>query len=228
MEKKEFPVEDPQNDQVTNQETAEPTVEEQPVEVADLEAAVEELNAEEQPQETDQVEDQVEEEETVEEPQVIEEDTTNKLSDKERLEKELGEMKDKYLRIFAEFDNYRKRTIKERQDIIKLASKDALSALLPAVNDFERAIKVAQSEESEEKLPEGIVLVYNKLFKALEQQGIKQMVTDGEDFDPELHEALTKIPAPTEELKGKIIDTIEKGYYLNDKIIRHAKVVVGQ
>lgn len=224
MEKKEFPVEDPQNDQVTNQETAEPTVEEQPVEVADLEAAVEELNAQEQPQETDQVE----EEETVEEPQVIEEDTTNKLSDKERLEKELGEMKDKYLRIFAEFDNYRKRTIKERQDIIKLASKDALSALLPAVNDFERAIKVAQSEESEEKLPEGIVLVYNKLFKALEQQGIKQMVTDGEDFDPELHEALTKIPAPTEELKGKIIDTIEKGYYLNDKIIRHAKVVVGQ
>lgn len=226
MEKKEFPVEDPQNDQVTNQETEATTVEEQSVEVADLEAAVEELAvaAETQPEETDQAA----EEETTEEPQVIEEDTTNKLSDKERLEKELGEMKDKYLRIFAEFDNYRKRTIKERQDIIKLASKDALSALLPAVNDFERAIKVAQSEESEEKLPEGIVLVYNKLFKALEQQGIKQMVTDGEDFDPELHEALTKIPAPTEELKGKIIDTIEKGYYLNDKIIRHAKVVVGQ
>ncbi|MFK7798971.1 MAG: nucleotide exchange factor GrpE [Aureispira sp.] len=224
MEKKEFPVEDPQNDQVTNQETEEPTAEEQPVEVVDLTAAVEDLNAEEQSEETNQVE----EEETVEEPQVIEEDTTNKLSDKERLEKELGEMKDKYLRIFAEFDNYRKRTIKERQDIIKLAARDALSALLPAVNDFDRAIKVAQSEESEEKLPEGIVLVYNKLFKALEQQGIKQMVTDGEEFDPELHEALTKIPAPTEELKGKIIDTIEKGYYLNDKIIHHAKVVVGQ
>lgn len=210
MEKKEFPVEDPENEQATSNETVETTTEEQ---VVDTEATAEEVE---------------EVEEIAEEPQVIEEDNTSKLSEKERLEKELGEMKDKYLRIFAEFDNYRKRTIKERQDIIKLASKDALSALLPAVNDFERAIKVAQSEESEEKLPEGIVLVYNKLFKALEQQGIKQMETDGQDFDPELHEALTRIPAPTEELKGKIIDTIEKGYYLNDKIIRHAKVVVGQ
>lgn len=203
MEKKEFPVEDPENEQVTNEET---TVEPQ----AETEVTAEEV------------------EETVEEPQVIEEDTTSKLSDKERLEKELGEMKDKYLRIFAEFDNYRKRTIKERQDIIKLASRDALSAVLPAVNDFERAIKIAQSADNEETLPEGIVLVYNKLFKSLEQQGIKQMVTDGQEFDSELHEALTKIPAPTEELKGKIIDTIENGYYLNDKIIRHAKVVVGQ
>lgn len=207
MEKKEFPVENPENEQATSKETVETSTEEQ---VLDTEATAEEA------------------EEIAEEPQVIEEDNISKLSEKERLEKELGEMKDKYLRIFAEFDNYRKRTIKERQDIIKLASRDALSALLPAVNDFERAIKVAQSEESEEKLPEGIVLVYNKLFKALEQQGIKQMETDGQDFDPELHEALTRIPAPTEELKGKIIDTIEKGYYLNDKIIRHAKVVVGQ
>ncbi|MGH1335456.1 MAG: nucleotide exchange factor GrpE [Aureispira sp.] len=206
MEKKEFPVEDPENEQVMKEETVEPTTEAQ-------EAATEET---------------VEEVEAVEEPQVIEEDNNSKLSDKERLEKELGEMKDKYLRIFAEFDNYRKRTIKERQDIIKLASRDALSAVLPAVNDFERAIKIAQSEDNEETVPEGIVLVYNKLFKSLEQQGIKQMVTDGQDFDSELHEALTKIPAPTEELKGKIIDTIENGYYLNDKIIRHAKVVVGQ
>lgn len=203
MEKKEFPIEDTEKKQVTTESTVEEQLEE-------------EATAEEQ----------IEEE--VEEPQVIEEETDCKLSEKERLEKDLGEMKDKYLRIFAEFDNYRKRTIKERQDIIKLASRDALSALLPAINDFERAIKVAQSEESEEQLPEGIVFVYNKLFKALEQQGLKQMETDGQDFDPELHEALTRIPAPSEELKGKIIDTIEKGYYLNDKIIRHAKVVVGQ
>lgn len=203
MEKKEFPIEDTEKEQVTTESTVEEQLEE-------------EATAEEQ----------IEEE--VEEPQVIEEETDCKLSEKERLEKDLGEMKDKYLRIFAEFDNYRKRTIKERQDIIKLASRDALSALLPAINDFERAIKVAQSEESEERLPEGIVFVYNKLFKALEQQGLKQMETDGQDFDPELHEALTRIPAPSEELKGKIIDTIEKGYYLNDKIIRHAKVVVGQ
>lgn len=151
-----------------------------------------------------------------------EEKEESKLSETERLQKELGEMKDKYLRIFAEFDNYRKRTIKERQDIIKLAAKDSLAALLPAVDDFSRAI------DNEESMPEGVILIYNKLYKALEQQGIKEMETTGQDFDPELHEALTKIPAPSEELKGKIIDTIEKGYYLNDKIIRYAKVVVGE
>ncbi len=211
MEKKEFPVDNPENEPTTTNET----VEEQPEVTAQEETTVE----------ADEV---AQEEETVEEPQVIEEEPKNKLSEKERLEKELSEMKDKYLRTFAEFDNYRKRTMKERQDIIKLASKDALSALLPAVNDFERAIKMAASEDNDEHVPEGIVMIYNKLFKALEQQGIKQMETDGKDFDPELHEALTRIPAPTEELKGKIIDTIEKGYYLNDKIIRHAKVVVGQ
>lgn len=146
----------------------------------------------------------------------------------ERLTKELAEMKDKYLRIFAEFDNYRKRTIKEKQDIIKLASRDVLSAMLPAVDDFDRAIKVANENENEADIPEGIILIYNKLFKSLEQQGIKEMETNGQDFDPEMHEALTKVPAPTEDLKGKIIDTIEKGYYLNDKIIRYPKVVVGE
>lgn len=151
-----------------------------------------------------------------------------KVSEVERLTKELGEMKDKYLRIFAEFDNYRKRTIKEKQDIIKLASRDVLSAMLPAVDDFDRAIKVANENENEADIPEGIILIYNKLFKSLEQQGIKEMETNGQDFDPELHEALTKVPAPTEDLKGKIIDTIEKGYYLNDKIIRYPKVVVGE
>ncbi len=207
MAKKEFPVEDPENEQTVN-ETTENTVDETP---------------EDTTQDT-----VIEEEDVVEEPQVIEEDDSSKLSEKERLEKELSEMKDKYLRTFAEFDNYRKRTMKERQDIIKLASRDALSAVLPAVNDFDRAIKMAQKEDNDEQVPEGIVLIYNKLYKSLEQQGIKEMETDGKDFDPELHEALTKIPAPTEELKGKIIDTIEKGYYLNDKIIRHAKVVVGQ
>lgn len=150
----------------------------------------------------------------------------SKLSETERLKKELGEMKDKYLRIYAEFDNYRKRTNKERQEIIKLAAKDSLGALLPAVDDFGRAIRLAS--DSDETIPEGVVLIYNKLFKALEQQGIKEMETTGQDFDPELHEALTKIPAPSEELKGKIIDTIEKGYYLNDKIIRYAKVVIGE
>ena len=168
-----------------------------------------------------------------EEVKIEKEDSTkeskdNKVNEVERLTSELAEMKDKYLRIFAEFDNYRKRTIKEKQDVIKLASRDVLSAMLPAVDDFDRAIKVASENENEADIPEGIILIYNKLFKALEQQGIKEMETNGQDFDPELHEALTKVPAPSEEMKGKIIDTIEKGYLLNDKIIRYAKVVVGE
>lgn len=142
----------------------------------------------------------------------------------EQLEKELSEMKDKYLRIFAEFDNYRKRTAKERQDIIKLAAKDVIVAVLPALDDFERAIKATNGAE----FPEGIMLIYTKLAKTMEQQGITEMVSTGEDFNADLHEALVKVPAPSENLKGKVIDTIEKGYYLNDKIVRYAKVVVGE
>lgn len=203
MNKKEIPVDGPENDESVDNLTTEETNDT---------TTVDNSNEEVESKETAK-------EESVEEP-VSEE--KSKLSETERLQKELGEMKDKYLRIFAEFDNYRKRTIKERQDIIKLASKDSLGALLPAVDDFSRAIN------TEENIPEGVILIYNKLYKALEQQGIKEMETTGQDFDPELHEALTKIPAPSEELKGKIIDTIEKGYYLNDKIIRYAKVVVGE
>lgn len=217
MKKREIPVDGPENeenvDNLTTEETNETTkdtTEETPVEDTSEETVSEkELDTPE--------------EEPVKEPVKKEE---SKLSETERLQKELGEMKDKYLRIYAEFDNYRKRTSKERQNIIKLAAKDSLGALLPAVDDFSRAIRLAS--DSEETIPEGVILIYNKLFKALEQQGIKEMETNGQDFDPELHEALTKIPAPSEELKGKVIDTIEKGYYLNDKIIRYAKVVIGE
>jgi molecular chaperone GrpE len=145
----------------------------------------------------------------------------------EQLKAELGEMKDKYLRVYAEFENYRRRTSKEKLDTIKLASKDSIKALLPAVDDFARAIKLSK-EGDEASLPEGILLIFDKLMKSLEQQGLKVMESTGQEFDSELHEALTKIPAPTEELKGKVIDTIEQGYTLNDKIIRYAKVVVGQ
>lgn len=141
---------------------------------------------------------------------------------------ELGDMKDKYLRLYAEFDNYRKRTLKERHDLVKLAAQDVIKAILPAVDDLDRAIRIADADDNDETVPEGIRLVYNKLLKSLEQQGVKPMETTGADFDPELHEALTKIPAPTEDLKGKIIDTVERGYYLNDKIVRYAKVVIGE
>jgi len=158
------------------------------------------------------------------------EETVVEMSPEEQLEHEnhelklqVAELKDKFLRLHAEFDNFRKRNVKERLDLMKTASRDTLSALLPVLDDFDRAKKNA-----DEGLSEGIQLVYNKLFTVLEQKGLKPMDSDGELFDPELHAAFTEIPAPNEEMKGKIVDTIERGYYLNDKIIRHAKVVVGK
>ncbi len=140
----------------------------------------------------------------------------------------LTESKDKHLRLFAEFDNFKKRNIRERLDLLKNAGQDTLSAMLPIVDDFDRAKASAEDEKTEETLSEGVSMVYNKLYNVLEGKGLKKMVSNGEAFDPELHEAITKIPAPTEDMKGKVIDTIEAGFYLNEKIIRHAKVVVGE
>ena len=146
----------------------------------------------------------------------------------EELNIQLGESKDKYLRLFAEFDNFKKRNIRERMDLLKNASQDAFSALLPVIDDFDRAKNSADDESSEEAFSEGVLLVYNKLNTILNNKGLRKMESTGSVFDPELHEAITKIPAPSEDMKGKIIDTIESGFYLNDKIIRHAKVVVGE
>ncbi|MDH3649518.1 MAG: nucleotide exchange factor GrpE [Saprospiraceae bacterium] len=144
------------------------------------------------------------------------------------LEKEVDELKDKYLRLLAEFDNYKKRTMKERLDLLRNASAEILTSILPILDDFDRAKKNADDETSEEIFTDGVQLVYNKLYQILQSKGLKAMDTDQVEFDPELHEAITKISAPNDELKGKILDAIEKGYYLNDKIIRHAKVVVGE
>ena len=144
------------------------------------------------------------------------------------LKSQLDEMKDKYLRLFAEFDNYKKRTMKERIELSKTAAQDTMAALLPVLDDFDRAKKNAEDDASSEPFSEGVNLVYTKLYAVLNQRGLAPMDTNGETFDPELHEAITEIPAPTEDLKGKIVDTIERGYRLNDRIIRHAKVVVGK
>lgn len=144
------------------------------------------------------------------------------------LQSEMEELKVKYLRQAADFDNFRKRTAKERIDLIKTAAQDTLTSLLPVIDDFDRAVKAAESDESTEPVSDGVMLVYGRLKTTLQQMGLKEMVTNGEAFDPELHEALTEIPAPSDDLKGKIVDTIEKGYYLGDKIIRHARVVVGK
>jgi molecular chaperone GrpE len=152
----------------------------------------------------------------------------NQADDNATIAAELSEMKDKYLRLYAEFDNYRKRTMREREELIKTAAESAIKSMLSTLDDFERAIKAAKSANEDSSILEGILLIYEKMFKTLEQQGLKIMQSDGEEFNPDLHEALTKVPVPNDELKGKVIETIEKGYYLRDKIIRYAKVVVGQ
>lgn len=150
---------------------------------------------------------------------------------KEELEEktiELAELKDKYLRLFAEFDNYKKRTVKEKLSLMKTGSQDVMEALLPVLDDFDRAKKSADDESSTEVFSEGVSMVYDKLHALLKLKGLSAMESDGVVFDSELHEAITEIPAPSKSLKGKIVDTIEKGYLLHDKIIRHAKVVVGK
>ncbi|MBK7633900.1 MAG: nucleotide exchange factor GrpE [Saprospiraceae bacterium] len=144
----------------------------------------------------------------------------------ETLKAELDESKDKYLRLFAEFDNFKKRSVKERFELMKTAAQETISALLPVLDDFDRAKKSAES--GAETFSEGVQLVYQKLYSILEHKGLKSMESTGADFDPEWHEAITDIPAPSEEMKGKIIDTVEKGYVLSDKIIRYAKVVVAK
>lgn len=137
------------------------------------------------------------------------------------MHKDHEELKDKHIRLIAEFDNFKRRTAKERFDLMKTASQDIVAALLPVLDDFDRAKQNAE-------LSEGISLVYNKLNNILKNKGLEIMESTGEPFNPELHEALTEIPAPSEDLQGKVVDTIEKGYMLGDKIIRHAKVVVGK
>ena len=139
----------------------------------------------------------------------------------------IEELKDKYLRLFADFDNYKKRVAKERLELIKEAGKDVIMNLLPVLDDFERAMKAAEKSEDVEAVKEGLKLIHGKLNKNLEQKGLKPMETQGKDFDSSFHEAITEVPAG-DELKGKVVDEVEKGYYLNDKIIRYAKVVVGK
>ncbi len=143
------------------------------------------------------------------------------------LQATVQELKDKHLRLLAEFDNYKKRTMRERLDLMNSASKDVMMSLLPVLDDFERAKKSADDPGHAEVFSDGVTLVYNRLNSILQNMGLKTINSTGEIFDVELHEAITEIPVPNENMKGKVIDTLEKGYTLNDKIIRHAKVVVG-
>ncbi|NDG51448.1 MAG: nucleotide exchange factor GrpE [Flavobacteriia bacterium] len=138
------------------------------------------------------------------------------------IEDKFAELNDKHLRLFAEFENFKKRTAKERMDLYKTAGESVLTALLPVLDDFERSIKANQKQEDE-----GVVLIYNKLKSILETKGLKAMEDPiGQELNTDYHEAITNLPAPSDDMKGKIIDVVEKGYFLNEKVIRYAKVVV--
>ncbi len=146
----------------------------------------------------------------------------------EKLQAELAEMKDKQLRLVAEFDNFRRRNAKERIELTQTAGKDIIESLLVVLDDVDRASKQLENTTDLTLLKEGIELVFNKLRKILQAKGLKVMEATNEEFNPDLHEAITEIPAPKKEMVGKVIDVVEAGYYLNDKLIRHAKVVVGK
>lgn len=160
---------------------------------------------------------------TAEEQEEVEEE----MSPEEKLKEELGKEKDKFLRLFAEFENYKKRTSKERMELFKTAGQEVIVSLLPVMDDFERALKeISKSEDKE--LFKGVELIQNKLKETLKTKGLQEVeAKTGDAFDAEIHDAITQIPAPSKKLKGKIVDVIEKGFKLGDKIIRHPKVVVG-
>ena len=170
-----------------------------------------------------------------EQPQNDQAEEAAPLTHEEQLEKELEdaqavieEQKDKYLRLSAEFDNYRKRTMKEKAELILNGGEKSISSILPVIDDFERAIKTMETAKDVKAVKEGVELIYNKFMAVLAQNGVKVIETKDQPLDTDYHEAIAVIPAPSEEQKGKILDCVQTGYTLNDKVIRHAKVVVGE
>lgn len=163
---------------------------------------------------------------------VQEENNNNKQStdtDKTaEYEATIADLKDKYLRQAAEFDNYRKRVLKEKSELIQNGGESVISSLLPIIDDFERALQNMKKSDDTAALKEGVELIYQKFMKTLESNGLKTIETKEADFNTDFHEAIAMIPAPNDESKGKVVDCVQKGYKLNDKVIRHAKVAVGQ
>ena len=154
-----------------------------------------------------------------------EEQLANMLAEAQQM---VSEERDKYLRLSAEFDNYRKRTLKEKAELIKNGGEKTLTAILPVLDDIERALKNMEASEETKAMKEGVELIFNKFNKILSQEGLQKIETEGREFDVDFHEAIALIPAPSEDLKGKILDCVQTGYMLNDKVIRHAKVAVAQ
>ena len=149
------------------------------------------------------------------------------VNELEKLQAELAEQKDKFIRLYSEFENFRRRTAKEKLELSQQAGASVLKDLLPVIDDFERAQNAFETSSDVNALREGLALVYNKFYKTIEQNGVKPMNCKGQAFDPELQEAITQIPAPSKDLVGKVVDEVEKGYFLNDKVLRFAKVVIG-
>lgn len=164
--------------------------------------------------------------ETKETAEVYEATETAETSETNELQEKYNELNDKYVRLYSEYDNYRKRTANEKIELIKTAAEATINAMLPVLDDFERALPTMEKSEDKSNY-EGALLIYNKLKKTLEQKGLEEINANGADFNTDEHEALTQIPAPEESLKGKVIDVIQKGYKLNGKVIRFARVVVG-
>ena len=187
------------------------------------------LKNEEVVEETAQTEENQQEEAAQEETpateQTVEEQLANMLEEAQQM---VREEKDKYLRLSAEFDNYRKRTLKEKAELIKNGGEKTLTAILPVLDDFERALKNMETSEETKAMKEGVELIFSKFQKILGQEGLQKIETEGQAFDTDFHEAIALIPAPAEELKGKILDCVQTGYMLNEKVIRHAKVAVAQ
>ena len=181
-------------------------------------------NEEATPEATPEVENQ-QEEAAPEAELTPEEQLANMLAEAQQM---VNEERDRYLRLAAEFDNYRKRTLKEKAELIKNGGEKTLTAILPVLDDFERALKNLEATEETKAMKEGVVLIFNKFTKVLGQEGLQKIETEGKDFDVDFHEAIALIPAPSEELKGKILDCVQTGYMLNDKLILHAKVAVAQ
>jgi molecular chaperone GrpE len=144
------------------------------------------------------------------------------------LEEVINQKNDQFIRLQAEFDNYRKRTLKEKMELTKSAGENLLVNILPIVDDFERALNSMQESKNDDPVKQGLDLIYKRFIDFLNQNGVQEIEAVGQEFDTDLHEAITKIPAPSEELKGKIVDVVQKGYMLNDKVIRYAKVVIGE
>ena len=180
-------------------------------------------NAQEEPNDEGKAE-----ETATETQETTETEETEQADELAKLQEDLSNMKDKYLRLSAEFDNYRKRTMKEKAELILNGGEKSINSILPIVDDFERALKNMETAEDVAAVKEGVELIYNKFMTVLGQNGVKVIETKEQPLNTDFHEAIAVIPAPAEELKGKILDCVQTGYTLNDKVIRHAKVVVGE